>query len=73
MKAKPLILLLALVASSCSTSPVYVQADLATYQAISPGYRAYVSADPALTEAQKARRLRTVDSWKARLDQARPR
>ena len=73
MKAKTAILVLALLASSCGTAPVYVQADLATYQAISPEYRAYVSADAALTPAQKARRLATLDSWKRRIDQAQPR
>ncbi len=70
---KRIVMLVALVASSCGTNPVYVQADLATYQAISPAYRAYVSADPALTATQKARRLATMDSWKRRIDAAQAR
>ena len=67
MKARRTLAILALVASSCSTSPVYVEADAATYAAVAPEYSAYVTADPALTEAQKARRLATLASWKKRL------
>ena len=70
MKARISVLLLAVATSSCESSPIYVQADLATYQAISPEYRAYVSADAAMTATQKARRLATVEGWKRRIDAA---
>ena len=70
MKAHRVIPILALLASSCSTAPVYVEADAATYAAVAPEYSAYVTADPALTAAQKARRLATVASWKKRIASA---
>ena len=66
MKARTTLAILALVASSCSTAPVYMEADKATYQAIAPEYQAYVAADSKLTAAQKARRLATLASWKKR-------
>ena len=50
----------------------YVSADRATYDAVAPEYLDYVHADPALDEEQRARRTRTIDSWRLRIDAARP-
>ena len=72
MKTKTILLLLAASASSCGTAPAYVKADQATYQAIAPGYRAYVLADTALPQAQKDRRLATLKSWLRRISAASP-
>ena len=65
-----LTLLLALL-SSC-TNPVSQAADRATYNAIAPEYTKYVETDSALSLPQRQRRLRTLASWKARLDAALP-
>lgn len=46
---------------------LYVQADAATLEAIGPEYERYVDEDPALSEDQRARRLRTLDAWRARV------
>jgi hypothetical protein len=54
----------------CRTSGEYLRADRATFEAISPEYRRYVEADPALSSEEKARRLRTVETWRLRLDKA---
>ena len=40
-------------------------AEVATYEAIAPEYRAYVEADPTLQEADKERRYATLDRWAA--------
>lgn len=66
-------LFVALVGASCagcSISQAYVAADRETYEAIAPDYRARVEADPGLSDDQKARRARAVDSWEARLVEA---
>ena len=42
-------------------------ADRATFRAIAPEYRLYVANDDDLDEGQKARRMRTVDTWAARI------
>lgn len=41
----------------------FVRAERATYQAIAPEYTSYVDADERLSIEQKARRLRTVQTW----------
>lgn len=55
--------------ASCA-SDAYVMADRATFDAVAPEYRAYVQADPALDEATKANRLRTIETWQERLEAA---
>jgi hypothetical protein len=45
----------------------YVKADRLTYDAIAPEYLRYVDADPGLTQEQKDRRHRTVDTWNLRI------
>lgn len=51
----------------------YVASDRATYDAIAPEYRAYVANDPNLDPDQRARRERTLDTWRARLEDAEQR
>jgi len=41
----------------------FVRAERATYNAIAPEYVGYVSSDPALSDEQKARRQRTIQTW----------
>jgi hypothetical protein len=67
-----LLLLLGLigVCGGCSATGPYVEADRATFNAVAPEYEAYVSADPGLTPDQKARRSRTVQAWRLRIDAA---
>jgi len=48
----------------------YVAADRATHRALAPEYRQYVLRDAALDPEQQARRLRTLEAWAARLEQA---
>jgi hypothetical protein len=63
-------LLLSLLAG-CQTVPdPYWNADRQTYEAVAPEYKAYVEADAGLPVEQKARRQRTLDTWKLRVDQA---
>jgi hypothetical protein len=68
------LLLLSLHCTGCSvlTTPAgpYVAADRATYDAVAPEYRAYVANDPGLDEEQRARRGRTVESWRVRVESA---
>lgn len=45
----------------------YVAADRATYDAVAPEYAAYVDADDALDQAERARRARTLAAWDARI------
>ena len=52
----PLLLLI-----SCVAPPN--AAEIATYKAIAPEYRAYVVADPALTEPDRTLRLNTLLRW----------
>jgi len=51
----------------CVLNKDYVKADQATFDAIAPEYRAYVESDAKLDADQKTRRLRTLESWKVRL------
>ena len=42
----------------------YLSADRATFDAVAPEYRAYVSADASLDAERRARRLRTLELWR---------
>lgn len=53
-----------------SIAPEYVAADRATYEAIAPAHRRYVEADDSLTQPEKDRRYRLLQSWRLRLEQA---
>ena len=60
-----------LMLSSCngvSVAAAYHAADKATYEAIAPEYEAYVQADEKLDAASKASRMRTLATWKMRLE-----
>jgi hypothetical protein len=48
----------------------YVTADKAVFNAVGPEYSAYVTADPRLTPEQKARRQRTLGTWRLRIETA---
>ncbi len=56
--------------ASCTPGKAYVDADQATYAVIAPEYVVYVEADAKLTKEQRARRLRTLLTWKLRIDKA---
>jgi len=64
---KKLLLAGLLLASCTAPGSGYVQADLATFEAIAPSYSAYVLADPLLNQPEKDRRLLVVETWRARL------
>ena len=51
-----------------SVADAYVKADQLTYDAIAPGYRAYVEADEKLDAPSKASRMRLLETWKLRID-----
>ena len=61
-------------ASGCasleSPAAAYVAADRATYEAVAPEYAAYVRNDPALSDEQRQRRGRTVETWRIRINAA---
>jgi hypothetical protein len=67
-----LVLLLPLLAllPACRPGAGYVKADRLTFDAVAPSYSAYVASDQALSSEQRERRQRTIDSWRARLEQA---
>lgn len=48
----------------------YVAADRATYDAVAPEYSAYVHNDPNLGDDERARRDRTLETWRVRLEAA---
>jgi hypothetical protein len=48
----------------------YVQADRATYDAVSGEYLDYVGADQSIDSDERKRRERTVTTWRLRLEQA---
>lgn len=67
------LLLLPPFAGGCAALPggagsAAAAADRATYDAVAPEYAAYVAGDPSLDDAQRARRQRTLDAWKLRVD-----
>jgi hypothetical protein len=59
-------------ASGCASlsgpAAAYVAADRATYDAVAPEYADYVRHDPALDEAARARRGRTLETWRLRVE-----
>lgn len=65
------IALLCLFASGCTINKDYVKADKLTFDAIAPEYKAYVEKDVALDSDQKARRLRTLETWRLRISKSR--
>ena len=48
--------------------PLTVKADRDLYKAIAPHHRKYVEADAALTPAEKTTRLRTLETWRIRIE-----
>ena len=50
--------------------PAYLEADRLTYRAICGEYERYVATDPDLTDEERRRRGRLLESWAARLDRA---
>ena len=73
----PILLLLPLSQSTgCSAltlpSADYVAADRATYEAVAPEYAQYVHSDASLDDEQRARRSRTIDTWRLRIESATP-
>lgn len=68
--AVALVLPLALLGGCGSPTSAYVQADRATFEAVAPEYRAYVTVDGGLDAGQRARRIRTIDTWRLRLESA---
>jgi hypothetical protein len=59
-----------LVLSGCVPPSLYAKADRATYDAVAAEYLDYVAADPDLSAEQKARRVRTLTSWRKRTEAA---
>lgn len=60
----------AVAAPSCTPVQAYVEADRATYEAIAPDHRMYVTNDPSLSQDQKTRRLDLLNSWDLRTRKA---
>jgi len=54
-------------ASLASPSAAYVAADRATYDAVAPEYAEYVRNDASLDDDQRARRQRTLETWRIRV------
>ena len=61
--------LLVLSLTSCIGNE-YVKADRDTFDALAPAHRAYVESDTKLSEEQKDRRYRLLESWKVRIEKA---
>lgn len=61
------LVLAALLCSSCSVADVYLEADRLTYEAIGREYLLYVRDDTRLTLRQKERRMFTVETWYKRI------
>lgn len=62
---KLLTLFAALSLSSCCVPDL---AEKATFDVLEPAHRRYVEEDVNLTEEQKARRLRLLDTWKSKVE-----
>ena len=45
----------------------HAQAELDTFRAVAPEYRAYVEADPQLGDMQRQIRLDTIETWRRRV------
>ena len=54
--------------SGISVAHAYLAADRATFEAIAPEYERYLKADEHIDAAGKAARMRTIMSWKMRLE-----
>ncbi len=54
----------------CGIHKEYVKADKATFDAVAPEYKSYVLSDGNLDSEAKARRLRTVELWRVRIEEA---
>lgn len=61
----PLLLL-----AACSPGRGYIHADRLTYDVVAPAFAAYVGSDQSLDQGQRDRRLETLRSWEARIQQA---
>lgn len=60
--------LIVLGVSGCTTpAREYIEADRATFDAIAPEYREYVTGDDVLSEIEKDVRLHTLQSWDERI------
>jgi len=62
------VVVVATLLGGCSISKEYVASDQATFDAVTPEFLEYVNADARLDAEAKARRKRTVDTWKLRID-----
>lgn len=60
------VILAAFALSGCC--PSYASAEKATLDVLEPAHRRYVEADENLTEEEKARRYRLLDSWRSRVE-----
>lgn len=70
LRADRLLLLLVLLTGCAGLDQKYVAADKLTHEAIAPEYRRYVERDAGLDAAQKKRRLKTLEAWAARIEEA---
>lgn len=64
------LLMFATLLAGCVPAGSYVAADRATFDAVAPEYSDYVREDAQLDADQRARRSRTIDAWRVRLEQA---
>ena len=55
-------------AALSSPSAARVAADRATFDAVAPEYARYVRTDPDLDDDQRARRERTIETWRLRVE-----
>lgn len=55
--------------TGCSAQKEYVSADAQTYVLIAPYAQAGIDADTVLTPEEKARKLRTIETWRFRIEQ----
>jgi hypothetical protein len=71
MRSQLLAVVLSVLIPACAAlDPAYVQAERATFDALAPAHRSYVDADLDLSGDEKARRMRLLDSWEARIERA---
>jgi hypothetical protein len=64
-----LLLLVVLATTGCSRTPPAVAAEKAMYDAIGPDYLTLVERSPDLSPDQKARRARSVELWRLRIQE----
>ena len=67
-RTRRLLVAAALLAALSACKGIDPAADRATYDAIAPSYTAYVNADPMLSPADRATKLRTLETWLRRLE-----